>query len=82
MEGQSSKGPGCKVVLLGDSGVGKKCIITRIVASSFEANINSTNGVSYYTKIVKYENLDKNLLSDVWDRAVTRKIQSFNKIFL
>jgi len=81
MEGQSSKVPGCKVVLLGDSGVGKTCIITRFVSSSFEANINSTNGASYCTKMVKYEELGKNLLLDVWDTAGQEKYRSLTKYF-
>ena len=78
---QGSKVPGCKVVLLGDSGVGKTCIITRFVSSSFEANINSTNGASYCTKMVKYEELGKNLLLDVWDTAGQEKYRSLTKYF-
>ena len=78
---QGSKVPGCKVVLLGDSGVGKTCIITRFVSSSFQPNINSTNGASYCTKMVKYENLGKNLLLDVWDTAGQEKYRSLTKYF-
>ena len=81
MEGQGSKVPGCKVVLLGDSGVGKTCIITRFVSSSFDANMTSTNGASYCTKLVKYEQLGKNLLLDVWDTAGQEKYRSLTKFF-
>jgi len=81
MEGQGSKVPGCKVVILGDSGVGKTCIITRFVSSSFDANMTSTNGASYCTKLVKYEQLGKNLLLDVWDTAGQEKYRSLTKFF-
>ena len=81
MDGQGSKVPGCKVVLLGDSGVGKTCIITRFVSSSFDANMTSTNGASYCTKLVKYEQLGKNLLLDVWDTAGQEKYRSLTKFF-
>ena len=81
MEGQGSKVPGCKVVLLGDSGVGKTCIITRFVSSSFDANMTSTNGASYCTKLVKYEQLGKNLLLDVCDTAGQEKYRSLTKFF-
>ena len=81
MEGQGSKVPGCKVVLLGDSGVGKTCIITRFISSSFDANMTSTNGASYCTKLVKYEQLGKNLLLDVWDTAGQEKYRSLTKFF-
>ena len=81
MEGQNPKVPGCKVVLLGDSGVGKTCIITRFVSSSFEQNMTSTNGASYCTKILKYEDIKKNLLLDVWDTAGQEKYRSLTKFF-
>ncbi len=43
MDRHDSKVPGCKVVLLGDSGVGKTCIIKRFVSNSFESNMITTN---------------------------------------
>ena len=81
MEGQNPKVPGCKVVLLGDSGVGKTCIITRFVSSQFEEHLTSTNGASYCTKMVKYDDLGKNLLLDVWDTAGQEKYRALTKFF-
>jgi len=81
MEGKGPKVPGCKVVLLGDSGVGKTCIITRYIQESFTENCTSTNGASYCSKNVKFEKLGKNLLLDIWDTAGQEKYKSLTKFF-
>ena len=81
MEGQGPKVPGCKVVLLGDPGVGKTCIISRYISGSFEKNIASTNGASYCSKMVKFEELGKSLLLDIWDTAAQEKYRALTKFF-
>lgn len=80
MEGDS-KVPGCKVVLLGDSGVGKTCIISRYISGSFDENSATTNGASYCSKNVNYEKLGKNLLLDIWDTAGQEKYKALTKFF-
>ena len=81
MSNQGPKVPGCKVVLLGDSGVGKTCIISRYISGTFEANSASTNGASYASKIVKYEKLGKTLSLDIWDTAGQEKYKALTKFF-
>ena len=81
MEGKGPKVPGCKVVLLGDSGVGKTCIISRYIQGTFEKNCTSTNGASYCSKNVRFENFVKNLLLDIWDTAGQEKYKSLTKFF-
>ena len=76
-----SKVPGCKVVLLGDSGVGKTCIIARYISGSFDKNSTTTNGASFCSKNVRFEQLDKNLLLDIWDTAGQEKYKSLTKFF-
>ena len=78
---QGPKVPGCKVVLIGESGVGKTCIISRYISGTFDSNVISTNGASYCSKNVKYENLGKNLLLDIWDTAGQEKYKSLTKFF-
>jgi small GTP-binding protein len=80
MEGDS-KVPGCKVVLLGDSGVGKTCIISRYISGTFDENSATTNGASYCSKNVNYEKLGKNLLLDIWDTAGQEKYKALTKFF-
>ena len=80
MEGDS-KVPGCKVVLLGDSGVGKTCIISRYISGTFDENSATTNGASYCSKNVNYAKLGKNLLLDIWDTAGQEKYKALTKFF-
>ena len=76
-----SKTAGCKIVLLGDSGVGKTCIISRYITGSFDENSATTNGASYCSKNVKYEKYNKNLLLDIWDTAGQEKYKALTKFF-
>ena len=75
------KVPGCKVVLLGDSGVGKTCIISRYISGAFDSNAPSTNGASYASKNITYSELNKSLLLDVWDTAGQEKYKALTKFF-
>jgi len=80
-DNKGPKVPGCKVVLVGESGVGKTCIISRFISGAFDLNVSSTNGASYASKNVQYENLGKSLLLDVWDTAGQEKYRSLTKFF-
>ena len=80
-DGNGPKVPGCKVVLVGESGVGKTCIISRFISSAFDFNVSSTNGASYASKNVQYDKLGKSLLLDVWDTAGQEKYRSLTKFF-
>ena len=73
--------PQCKVVLLGDSGVGKTCIISRYISGSFDSNSASTNGASYASKKVEYKDINKILILDIWDTAGQEKYKSLTKFF-
>ena len=75
------KHPCCKVVLLGDSGVGKTCIISRYISGAFDQNSPSTNGASYASKIITFENLNKTISLDIWDTAGQEKYKSLTKFF-
>ena len=73
------KPPCCKVFLLGDSGVGKKCIISRYISGGFDQNSPTTNGASYASKIVEIAN--KSVSLDIWDTAGQEKYKSLTKFF-
>ena len=80
MADKSNSG-GIKIVLLGDSGVGKTCIISRYISGSFEANEKSTNGASYASKRVDYPDIKKSLILDIWDTAGQEKFKALTKFF-
>ena len=68
-----------KVTLIGDSGVGKTCIIRRFTSDEFDINNISTDGVSYSKKEIIYDN--KKVELDLWDTAGQEKYRSLGKHF-
>ena len=59
----------CKVVLVGDSGVGKTCLIQRYVNDKYSDNTESTSASTYTYKIVEYKDYNKSVSLDIWDTA-------------
>ena len=76
---EEEKGDSVKITLLGNSGVGKTCIITRYTEGSFEQNKASTSGASYSQKHLVIEN--KEITLDVWDTAGQEKYRSLGRHF-
>ena len=60
-----------KLVFMGDSGVGKTCIATRISSNTFSPCTEATIGASYFSKIIYKENRRYNL--NIWDTAGQEK---------
>ena len=72
----------CKVVLLGESGVGKTCIIARFINNTFEENLISTTGASYAGKTMTFDEFGgKGIKFEIWDTAGQEKYRSLTKIF-
>ena len=68
-----------KTTLIGDSGVGKTCIIQRYMNNEFSDNIPSTNGVGYSKKDILID--DKKIQLDIWDTAGQEEYRSLGKHF-
>lgn len=77
----SDKVNSCKVVLLGESGVGKTCIISRYVNNTYDEKSETTNGASYASKIIDLEQYNQSLRFDIWDTAGQEKYRSLTKFF-
>jgi GTPase SAR1 family protein len=60
-----SNAASCKVVLLGESGVGKTSIISRYVKNIFSSNELPTPGASFASKIMHFHEFNKNVKFDV-----------------
>ena len=54
-----------KVVLMGESGVGKTSIINRYINDKFENNMLATAGVGFFTKILEFPEMQKTCKLDV-----------------
>ena len=70
-----------KIVLIGESGVGKTCIVSRFVSDMFDANAPSTNGASYAAKTIYFEEHKVNLQMQLWDTAGQEKFRSIARMF-
>ena len=68
----------CKVIVIGDSGVGKTTFISRLI-DRFEENAASTFGVSYVTKELKIDDILVHF--DIWDTAGQEKYHAVNRSF-
>ena len=55
-----------KVVLVGDSGVGKTCIIQRYVNNDYNENNESTSTSTYTYKTLEYKEFNKTISFDIW----------------
>ena len=70
----------CKVVLLGEAGVGKTSIISRYLSNSFSEVLMSTTGASYATKKIDIDD-DHKIQFQIWDTAGQERFRSLAKIF-
>ena len=70
---------GIKVTLIGNSGVGKTCIIARYTDDTFNENSASTIGVNFIEKAIQIDNKEYTL--NIWDTAGQEKYQSLGKHF-
>ena len=68
-----------KVVLLGDSGVGKSSLVLRFVTNSFKPYSESTIGASFTTKLITLE--EKSIKYQIWDTAGQEKYHSLAPMY-
>ena len=70
-----------KVVLLGESGVGKTSIISQFTKGVFNQDCMSTNGATFSTKKKEFKELKKILSFEIWDTAGQEKYRALAKMF-
>jgi small GTP-binding protein len=71
----------CKVVLIGESGVGKTSIISRYMTNTFRSQLMSTPGANFIKKTVIMEDEKKSINFEIWDTAGQEKYRSLAKVF-
>ena len=71
---------GIKLILLGESGVGKTSLINVATGKDFELYIKSSLSSSYSQNIFEYNN--KKFLYYLWDTAGQERFRSLNRIFI
>ena len=71
----------CKVVLVGDAGVGKTCIIQRYVNNKYKEENESTIASSYTYKTLELKKYNKTISFDIWDTAGQELYRALAKNF-
>jgi small GTP-binding protein len=81
-ENDGEDGRNCKVVLLGESGVGKTSIISRFINDTFEEGLVTTTGASYAGKDMVFKDFNNQVVKfEIWDTAGQEKYRSLTQIF-
>ena len=68
-----------KIIIIGDSGIGKSCVLKRLMEDDFKDDHDITVGVEFGSNLIKVE--DKILKLQVWDTAGQESFRSITKIF-
>ena len=70
-----------KVVLLGESGVGKTSLINQFVSKKFNPKENTSVSAQFTSKTIEYPEYNKAIRFDIWDTVGQEKYRSLTKIF-
>ena len=70
-----------KVVLLGESGVGKTSIINQFTTNKFNSKCPTSVSAQFSSKVIKFPQFDKSIKFDIWDTVGQEKYRSLAKIF-
>ena len=71
----------CKVVLVGDTGVGKTSIIERYINNKYDENQKTTLVSSYTFKKIDIKKYNKSISLDIWDTAGQEVYRALSKNF-
>ena len=71
----------CKVVLIGESGVGKTSIINRYTSNTFSSVLTATPGASFTAKTVFLKEYNQSIKFEIWDTAGQEKYRALAKVF-
>ena len=82
MSDKNDSAESVKVVLIGEMGVGKTCIIARFINNIFERDTVTTTGANFAGKTMIFEEYgNKCLKFEIWDTAGQEIYRSLTKIF-
>ena len=68
-----------KYIIIGDSGVGKSCILLRFIEDTFNPNLENTIGVEFGAKQVEVKG--KQIKLQIWDTAGQEAFQSITRSY-
>ena len=70
----------CKVILVGEGGVGKTSIISRFLMDNFSKT--ATSGANFHTKKIFLKEKNKSIKYEIWDTAGQEKYRPLQNYFI
>ncbi len=70
-----------KVVLVGESGVGKTSIISQFTTHNFDPHRETSLSAQFITKIIEFGDIGKSIKFDIWDTVGQEKYRALAEIF-
>ena len=70
-----------KILLIGDSGVGKSSILLQFTDGHFNENLSSTIGVDFRIKVIELDDLNKKVKATIWDTAGQERFRTLTKAY-
>ena len=70
-----------KVVLLGESGVGKTSIINQFISKKFNPKMSTSVSAQFISKVLEFPEQNRKIRFDIWDTVGQEKYRSLTKIF-
>ena len=67
------------MIVLGDSGVGKTCLINRYIGGCFQDSFSATLGVDFKVKEIEKNDMKMNL--QIWDTAGQERFKTVTKSY-
>ena len=71
----------CKVILLGEAGVGKTSIIKRFVSNDFSINEQASLSSTYSNKTINFPKYNKSIEFQIWDTAGQERFRGLQRLF-
>lgn len=68
-----------KLIIIGDTGVGKSCLLSRVMDNHFNAEHSVTIGVEFGSFVIRVE--QKLVKLQIWDTAGQESFRSVTRIF-
>ena len=80
MEDEENETENFKIVLIGETGVGKTSIISQFVDDTFQEDLQASTGGTFSSKTLILDD-GKTLKFDIWDTAGQERYRSLTKLF-
>ena len=71
--------PTYKIVVVGNSSVGKTCLVNKYQKMDFDGVTEPTVGAEFYTKILEQD--ERSIKLEIWDTAGQERFQSLTKMY-